>query len=284
MERRQFLAGSALAAFVATRQEPAAPAARPPKRRLKQSVSRWCYGSMPLDDLCREAKAIGIGSVELLDEKDWDVPIRHGLTCAMPNGPGGPRAIEVGWNRPENHDELVKRAEHLLPGIAERKFPNMILLSGNRAKTSDADGIRNCVTGIRRIAPLAEELGVTLCLEVLNSRVDHPDYHFDKVDWGVEVVKGVGSPRLKILFDVYHVQIMEGDVIRRIRESKAWIGHYHTGGVPGRHEIDEGQELNYRAICKAIVETGFDGWLSHEFVPTRDPMKSLRQAFEICDV
>ena len=282
MNRRELLTAALLGPALA-RSSPAnlQQAAAPSRARLKQSVSRWCYGKMPLDDLCREAKAIGLGSVELLDEKEWDVPLRHGLTCAMPNGPGG---IAVGWNKTEHHDELVKKAEALLPKIAEKRFPSMILLSGNRGGTSDADGIKNCVAGIRRIAPLAEKVGVTLCLEVLNSRVDHPDYHFDKVGWGVEVVKGVASPRLKILFDVYHVQIMEGDVIRRIRENIEWIGHFHTGGVPGRHEIDETQELNYRAIAKAIADLGFQGFIGHEFVPARDPMTSLRQAYEIFDV
>ena len=281
MNRREILV-AALLASVATRSARGTTlSGAAPRARLKQSVSRWCYGKMALDDLCREAKAIGLGSVELLDEKEWDVPLRHGLTCAMPNGPGG---IEVGWNKTENHDDLVKKSEALLPKIAEKRFPNMILLSGNRGGTSDADGIKNCIAGIKRIAPLAEKVGVTLCLEVLNSRVDHPDYHFDKVGWGIEVVKGVASPRLKILFDIYHVQIMEGDVIHRIRENIEWIGHFHTGGVPGRHEIDETQELNYRAIAKAIAALGFTGFIGHEFVPERDPMTSLRQAHEIFDV
>jgi len=273
--RREFLAAAALAPLaVRFGQEK-------PRPRLKQSVSRWCYARMSLDDLCENAKRIGLGSVELLDEKDWDVPLRHGLTCAMANGPGG---IPDGWNRVENHAHLLARARVLLPRVAERGFPNMIVFSGNRSATTDADGIRNCAAGLKQLAPLAEELGVTLCMETLNSRVDHQGYHFDRVDWGVEVCKAVASPRFRILFDVYHVQIMEGDVIRRIRTHKDWIGHYHTGGVPGRREIDDTQELNYRAIARAIVETGFTGWLSHEFVPARDPMESLAQAYAICDV
>lgn len=288
MQRRQFLGtGLAAAALVTgagtarSAQSPGAPAPAKLKGHLKQSVSRWCYGGISLDDLCKAAAGMGLLSVELLDEKEWDVPGKYGLTCAMPNGPGG---IAVGWNKAENHADLIKKSEHLLPIIAAHKFPNMILLSGNRGGTSDADGIRNCITGIKQIAPLAEKVGVTLCLEVLNSRHDHPDYHFDKVDWGVEVCKGVGSPRMKILFDIYHVQIMEGDVIQRIRDAKEWIGHYHTGGVPGRNEIDDTQELNYRPVCKAIVETGFQGYLSHEFIPTREPLASLREAVVLCDV
>lgn len=277
MKRRSFLAGSVALAAVAR----VAPAVQPTTKtaRIRQAASRWCYGGMPLDALCEQAAAIGIAAIDLLDEPEWDVPKKHGLTCSMCNGPGG---IDKGWNKLEHHDELVAKAERLLPKIAERGLANMIVFSGNRAGTSDADGMRNCVAGFKRIAPLAEQVGVTLQIEVLNSRHDHADYQFDRVEWGVDVLKGVASPRLKILFDIYHVQIMQGDVIARIREHKAWIGHYHTGGVPGRHEIDDTQELNYPAICKAIVETGFDGFVSHEFVPARDPMTSLKQAFEIC--
>ena len=287
MHRRRFLAstigGFALANATLRASPPSqAPASAPKelKGRIHHSACRWCYGSIGLDELCRRAAAMGLKSIELLDEKEWKIPAQYGLTCAMANGPG---PIHKGWNRVEHHDELVKASERLLPLVKDAALPNMIVFSGNRAGISDADGIKNCVTGLKRIAPLAEKLGVTLCLELLNSRVDHHDYQCDRTDWGVEVCKGVGSPRLKLLFDIYHVQIMEGDIIRRIQGNIAFIGHFHTGGVPGRHEIDETQELNYRAICTAIADAGYKGFVAQEFVPTRDPLASLAQAIEICD-
>ncbi|HSE44100.1 MAG TPA: TIM barrel protein [Gemmatimonadales bacterium] len=249
--------------------------------RLKQSVCRWCYDPMPLEELCRNAAAIGLASVELLDEAEWPVVRRFGLTCAMANGPG---SIEDGWNRPDLHDRLVAGAERLLSLAAAAGVPNLIVFSGNRGGLSDADGIANCASGLSRITPVAERVGVTLCLELLNSRVDHRDYQCDHTSWGVEVLKRVGSPRLKLLYDIYHMQIMEGDVIRTIRDNLQHIGHFHTGGVPGRGEIDDSQELNYRRICQAIADAGFKGYVGQEFVPTRDPMTSLRQGVEICTV
>ncbi|HEU5154442.1 MAG TPA: TIM barrel protein [Gemmatimonadales bacterium] len=249
--------------------------------RLKQSVCRWCYQAMPLEDLCRNAAAIGLTSVELLDEGEWPVVRRFGLTCAMANGPG---PIEEGWNRLDLHDKLAAEAGRLLPLAAKAGLPNLIVFSGNRSGLSDADGIANCARGLARITPLAERVGVTLCLELLNSKVDHHDYQCDHTAWGVEVVNRVGSPRLKLLYDIYHMQIMDGDVIRTIRDNIQFIGHFHTGGVPGRGEIDDTQELNYRRICQAIVELGYQGYLGQEFVPTRDPMTSLRQGVEICSV
>jgi hydroxypyruvate isomerase len=249
--------------------------------RLKQSVSRWCYGKIPLDELCIAAKQIGFRSVELLDEKDWQVPARHGIACAMANGFG---TIPVGFNRPDHHDKLVGDAERMIPRAAAAGVPNIVCFSGNRAGLSDGEGITNCIAGFKRITPLAERHGVTLCLELLNSKVDHADYHADHTAWGVEVVQGVGSPRLKLLYDIYHMQIMEGDVIATIRANAAHIAHFHTGGVPGRHEIDDSQELNYRRVMQAIADLGFTGYVGQEFVPVRDPLTSMRQSFEICDV
>jgi hydroxypyruvate isomerase len=249
--------------------------------RLRQSVSRWCYGKIPLDELCAAARQIGYRSVELLDEKDWSAPARHGLACAMANGFG---TIPVGFNRPDHHDKLVSDAERMIPRAAAAGVPNIVCFSGNRAGLSDGEGIANCIMGFRRITPLAERHGVTLCLELLNSKVDHADYHADHTTWGVEVVKGVSSPRLKLLYDIYHMQIMEGDVIATIRANAAHIAHFHTGGVPGRHEIDETQELNYRRVMQAIADLGFTGYVGQEFVPVREPLASMRQAFEICDV
>ncbi|MCE9596175.1 MAG: TIM barrel protein [Planctomycetes bacterium] len=288
LDRRFFVRGAAAltAASVAlgggAMASPASASAQTKRTgRIRQSASRWCYGGMTLEELCRNVAALGGVGVDLLDENEWEVPAKFGLTCSMCNGPGG---ITKGWNRVEHHDELVKRAEPMLAKAAALKLPNLIVFTGNRDGQSEADGIKNCVTGLKRLTPLAEKLGVTLQLEYLNSRHDHGDYQFDHTSLGVEICKQVGSPRLKILYDLYHVQIMEGDLIARLRENKQWIGHYHTGGVPGRNEIDGTQEIHYPAVMKAIVETGFTGFVAHEFVPARDPLKSLGQAIELCDV
>lgn len=249
--------------------------------RLKQSVCQWCYSTMPLDELCTAARRIGLVSVELLGEKDWPVVQRHGLTCAMANGPS---TIPVGFNRPDQHDRLVAESERLLPLVAAAGLPSMIVFSGNRAGLSDGEGLANCVAGLKRVTPLAERLGVTVCMELLNSKVDHKDYMCDHTAWGAELVRQVGSPRFKLLYDIYHMQIMEGDVIRNIRDHFDAIGHFHTAGVPGRHEIDESQELNYPAIMRAIADLGYTGYIGQEFIPVRDPMESLAQGVRICDV
>ena len=259
------------------------PALASPSGRIRQSVCQWCYDGMPLEDLCRQAAGIGLKSVELLGEHDWAVAKRFGLTCAMANGPSG---ITLGWNRPDQHDKLVRESERLLPLVAAAGLPNMIVFSGNRDGLSDAEGLANCAAGLARIVPTAERLGVTVCMELLNSRVDHKDYQCDRTPWGVELVKRVGSPRFRLLYDIYHMQIMEGDVIRTIRDNFPFIAHYHTGGVPGRHEIDESQELYYPAIMRALVSLGYSGFVGQEFIPSpgRDPMASLRNGFRTCDV
>jgi hydroxypyruvate isomerase len=249
--------------------------------RLKQSVCQWCYSRMPLDDLCAAAKRIGLLSVELLSEKDWPTVKAHGLTCAMANGPS---TIPVGFNRPNEHDRLVAESERLLPLVAAAGLPNMIVFSGNRGGMSDGEGLANCVAGLKRITPLAERLGVTVCMELLNSKVDHKDYMCDRTPWGAELVRQVGSPRFKLLYDIYHMQIMEGDVIRTIRDHFSAIGHFHTAGVPGRHEIDESQELQYPAIMRAIADLGYTGYVGQEFIPVREPMVSLEAGVRICDV
>jgi hydroxypyruvate isomerase len=249
--------------------------------RLKQSVSRWCYGKIPLDDLCEAAKGMGLVAIDLLDEKDWGVPKQHGLVCAMANGFG---TIPKGFNRPNQHDQLVADAEKMIPAAATAGVPNIVCFSGNRGGMGDAEGVGNCIVGLKRLAPLAEKHGVTLCLELLNSKVDHKDYQADSTAFGAAVVKGVGSPRVKLLYDIYHMQIMEGNVIDTIKANLPHIGHFHTGGVPGRNEIDETQELNYRRVAQVIADSGYAGYLAHEFVPRRDPLASLRQAAEICTV
>lgn len=249
--------------------------------RLKQSVCRWCYSSIPLDVLCRDVAAMGFKSVELLSEKEWVTLEPYGLTCAVSNGPS---TIPVGFNRVDQHDRLVAESERLLPLVAAAGIPQMIVFSGNRAGMSDAEGLANCAVGLKRIMPLAERLGVTVIMELLNSKVDHKDYMCDHTAWGVELAKQVGSPRFKLLYDVYHMQIMEGDVIRTIRDNFAYIGHYHTGGVPGRHEIDDAQELNYARIMTTLAELGYTGFVGQEFIPVREPMVSLREAFALCNV
>jgi hydroxypyruvate isomerase len=249
--------------------------------RLKQSVCQWCYAKIPLDELCRAAKAMGFQSVELLGEKDWATVKQHGLTVAMANGPS---TIPVGFNRPSEHDRLVAESERLLPLLAAARLPSMIVFSGNRAGMSDGEGLENCARGLARVMPTAERLGVTVCMELLNSKVDHRDYMCDHTAWGAELVKRVNSPRFKLLYDIYHMQIMEGDVIRTIRDNFAHIGHFHTGGVPGRNEIDEGQELQYPTIMRAIADLGYTGFIGQEFIPKRDPLTSLAQGFGICEV
>ena len=273
--------GAASAALALRPAAGLASAGRPAAGRLKQSISRWCYSKIPLDDLCEAAKSIGYKSVELLSEDEWPIVKKHGLDCAMANGFG---QIPVGFNRLENHDKLVADATRMLPLVAAAGIPNIVVFSGNRGGLSDAEVIANCVTGLKRVTPLAERHGVTLCLEVLNSKVDHKDYQADHTAWAVQVVQGVASPRLKVLYDIYHMQIMEGDVIRTIRNNAQHIAHYHTGGVPGRAEIDDTQELNYRRVMQAIADTGYTGFVGQELLPRRDPVASMKQAFEICDV
>ena len=271
-------AGAALAPRTADAELATAPRTA---SRLKHSVSRWCYGKIALDELCERAKSIGYAGIDLLSENEWAVPKQHGLVCSMANGFG---TIPVGFNRLENHDKLVADAERMIPLAAAAGVPNIVVFSGNRAGLSDGEGIANCVTGLKRLAPTAEKHGVTLCLELLNSKVDHHDYQADHTAFGAQVVQGVGSPRVKLLFDIYHMQIMEGDIIRTIRANAQHIAHFHTGGVPGRNEIDETQELNYRAVMQAIADTGFPGFVGQEFVPKRDPVASMKQAYEICNV
>ncbi len=282
------LAGTAAGAALATqlpRRLAAAETSAPMKLkgRINHSVSKWCFGNIPLDEFCQVCKDIGIQSVELLEMKDFPTLKKHGLTCAMVSGcPGG---IANGLNRLENHDKVVEWMEQALPQVAEFGAPNVICMSGNRKGMSDDQGMENCVIGLKRIAPLAEKHKVTVCMELLNSKRNHKDYMCDHTAWGAEMCKRVGSERIKLLYDIYHMQIMEGDLVDTIRENHQYIGHYHTGGVPGRAEIDETQEINYPEVMKAIVATGYKGFVGQEFVPKRaDKLASLRQAVQICDV
>ncbi len=253
------------------------------KGNLKQSVCRWCFGGMKLEDLATAAKGMGYQSIELLDPQDWPVVAKAGLTCAVGNMVRS-NPIQKGFNRVENHDAIIKELEERLPLVKEAGIPNQICFSGNRAGLDDKEGLKNCAKGLKRITPLAEKLGVTIIMELLNSKRDHGDYQCDRTPWGVDLVNEVGSDRFKLLYDIYHMQIMEGDVIATIQKHHKAIGHYHTAGNPGRNEFDDTQELNYKGICSAIVATGFKGFLGQEFMPKRDGMTSLREAFEICDV
>ena len=250
--------------------------------RLKQSVSRWPYGRIPLPEFAKACAEMGLTAIDLLEEKEWPAVKEVGLTCSM--GYAGAGDIPTGLNDPANHDMIVKALETVIPRAEKAGVPNLIAFFGNRRGRPDAEAIDNCVTGLNRVKRVAEDHGVTVCVELLNSKVDHKDYQGDHTAFGVEVMRRVASPRVKLLYDIYHMQIMEGDIIRTIRDNHEYIGHYHTGGVPGRHELDGTQELNWAAVCSAIVETGFTGYVAHEFMPTRDPLTSLREAVALCDV
>ncbi|MFN2563543.1 MAG: hydroxypyruvate isomerase family protein [Gemmatimonadaceae bacterium] len=252
--------------------------------RLKQSVSRWPYASIPLDSFCRSAAAMGLQGIDLLQPEDWPVARDHGLTCSMGYPTKRRDFIETGFNDRANHAMLLRELEQTIPLAARAGVPNVIAMFGNRRGRSDAEAAANCVEGLTRIKRLAEEQQVTVCVELLNSKVDHKDYQGDRTAFGVAVVRAVDSPRVKLLYDIYHMQIMEGDVIRTIRENVRHIAHFHTGGVPGRHELDDSQELTYRAVARAIADLGFTGFVAHEFVPTKDPLTALREAVAVCTV
>lgn len=261
------------------------------KGRIRHSVCAWCFTGqwsprpMSLEELCQVAVAMGIESVELVDPEHWPILKKYGLVCAMASSHG----FVNGWNHRENWPMCREKIIAAVDACAEAGFPNVITFSGFRKGMPDDVGLENTVAGLKTVVGYAEKKKVNLVLEVLNSRVDvemkgHPDYMGDTVEWCVEVCKRVGSPRLKILFDVYHVQIMQGDIITRIRQFAEYIGHYHVAGVPGRHELDDNQELNYPPIMRAIAETKFDGFVAQEFIPTRDPVRSLWEAVKLCDV
>ncbi|MBD0296016.1 MAG: TIM barrel protein [Flavisolibacter sp.] len=253
------------------------------KGKINHSVCKWCYPKISLEDLCKAAKGIGLSSIELLGPEEWPTLKKYGLTCAMPWGAG--KGIVDGWNDPKLHDELLASFEDVIPKAANAGLDKIITFSGNRKGLSDEQGLENCAKGLKRLMKTAEKHKVTVTMELLNSKVNHKDYQCDHTKWGVELVKMVGSDRFKLLYDIYHMQIMEGDVIATIKEYHPYINHYHTGGVPGRNEIDETQELNYPAIIKAIIDTGHKGFVGQEFIPKReDALASLKQGVQICDV
>lgn len=283
LTRRDLILGAGAAVPAAILGARSLRAAEPtaPKGRIKQSVSRWCYGKWSLDELAQNAKKIGLVGIDLVGKADWPTVQKHGLVPTMAPGAG---SIPNGFNRVENHPKLIEEMKGNIELAAANNVPNVITFSGNRKGLPDDVGIENCVKGLKQVVGFAEEKKVTICMELLNSKVDHADYQCDHTAWGAEIVRQVGSPRFLLLYDIYHLQIMEGDVIRTIRQHIKAIGHFHTGGNPGRNEIDETQELNYPAIMRAIADLGFEGYVAHEFVPKRDPYASLEQAFRICDV
>ena len=254
----------------------------PRKGRIRQSASRWCYKDIPLDKLCAYGAEIGLKAMDLLNVDEWEVPRRYGLICSMGYAGGG--EIASALNRVENHAKIEEAFRRNIPIAAKLGVPNVITFSGNRAGMSDEEGAKNTIAGLNRLKKIGEDHGVTICMELLNSKVDHKDYMCDHTAWGLQVVQAVNSPRVKLLYDIYHMQIMEGDLVATIQKNIEWLGHFHTGGVPHRHELDGTQEVQWDGVMRGIAATNYGGYVAHEFVPTRDPLTSLRQAVELCDV
>ncbi len=277
---QSLLAGAALAALPRTAF--GADATAPVATGFRHSVCKWCFKDIPLAEFAAAVKEFGLESVELLNPDEWPVVQKLGLTCAMATGT---TTIPKGFNRVENHAAYVPSMIERIKLCADAGLPNVIVFSGNREGMSDEQGLENCAVGLKQIVGEAEKRGVTVCMELLNSKVNHKDYMCDRTPWGVELVKRVGSERFKLLYDIYHMQIMEGDVIRTIQDAHPYIGHYHTAGNPGRHEIDDSQELNYPAIMRAIKATGFKGFVAQEFIPAKKPaLDSLKAAVKLCTV
>jgi hydroxypyruvate isomerase len=254
---------------------------RPTRGRIHQSVCAWCYKNVSLDALGRRAKALGLAGIDIVEPGHWGILKKYGLICTMTPT----HTIEKGLNDPANHAHCLAKIRTAIELTAEAGFPNVICFSGNRRpRISDERGLRNCAVAVKKIVGLAEKRRVTLCMELLNSKVNHPGYMCDHTEWGADLVRRVGSERFKLLYDIYHMQVQEGDVIATIKKHASAIGHYHTAGVPGRHEIDQSQELNYPAIMRAIADSGFTGYVAHEFIPERNPFASLREAVSICSL
>ena len=252
------------------------------KNRVHQSVCRWCYPDIPVDKLCAYAAHIGLSGVDLLKPEDYEVPRRYGLVCTMALIPG----VEIpdGFNRLENHAVLEDGLRKYLPLAAKAGIKRVVTVSGNRKGMDDETGLKNTIVGLNRVKKIGEDNGIIICMELLNSKHDHHDYMCDHTTWGVRAVQDVNSPNVKLLYDIYHMQIMEGDLVATIQENIQWLSHFHTGGVPGRHELNDTQEVQWDCVMRGIVATGFDGYVAHEFLPTQDPFLSLRQAADLCDV
>jgi hydroxypyruvate isomerase len=266
-----------------TQAEKPAESNKPLKNNIKQSVCRWCFQDMPLEQLCVAAKAMGIKAIDLVGPADWPTLKKHGLDSPMCNG--AEINLTDGFNDPQFHARLQKQYAEMIPKVAAAGYTNLICFSGSRRGMSDEVGLANAVQGLLPLMALAEKHKVVLVMELLNSKIDHHDYQADRTSWGVALAKKLGSEHFKLLYDIYHMQIDEGDVIRTITDNHRYIAHYHTAGVPGRHELDDAQELNYPAIMRAIKATGFQGFVAQEFIPRQaDKLASLRQAVQLCDV
>ncbi len=253
------------------------------KGNINHSVARWCFSDFDIETLCIEAQKMGIKGIDLVGPKDWPMLKKYGLESAMCNG--AEINLADGFNDPKFHETLIHHYSKMIPLVAEEGYNNLICFSGNRRNKTDEEGLENCVIGLQKLLPLAEKYNVTLVMELLNSKIDHQDYQCNKTSWGVELAKRLNSEKFKLLYDIYHMQIDEGDIIRTINKNHQYIAHYHTAGVPGRNEIDENQELNYIPIMKAIAETGFKGFVPQEFIPKNsDKLASLRKAIQICDI
>ncbi len=285
MKRRAFVTGaaSALAGLGATRPREASESETTPGR-LHQSVCRWPFGRIPLEDFCREARAMGLEAIDLLYPDEWAVAQSHGLAVSMGFTSRRPRYNTEGFNDRRLHAVLIAELEEVIPVAAGAGVQKLLVMSGNRRGRTEAEGIAAFAAGLRQAVPTAERHGITLCLEMLNSTVDHPDYDADSTRYGLEVVQRVGSPSFRLLYDIYHMQVMEGNVLATIQANREAIVHLHTAGVPGRHELDDSQELNYRGIARTLAESGFDGYIAHEFIPTREPIGALRDAVGVCNV
>ncbi len=292
MTRRKFIQSATLAAAATPllaekiHAQVAATTSVKLKGNINHSVCRWCYSKIKLEDLCAAAKDMGMVAIDLLQPNEFATVKKYGLTCSMVFNPtiDGLGGIPKAWNRVEHHDKLVTAYTQRLQETADAGYERLICFSGNRAGLDDETGLKNCAEGLKKILPLAEKLKVTLCMELLNSKRNHKDYQCDHTAWGVELVKRISSERFKLLYDIFHMQIMDGDICDTIKENHQYFDHYHTGGVPGRAEIDDSQELHYPRIMQAILDTGFKGYVAQEFIPKRDPLTSLRQAVQICDV
>lgn len=252
------------------------------KNNINHSVCHWCFGKIPLEDFLKTLNDLGVKAVDLMGPKEWPLLKKYNIHAAMCNG--AEISLTEGWNDPKYHEVLLKNYTEMIPKVAEAGYTNLICFSGNRRGMDDTVGLQNCIDGLSKIMPLAEKHGVVIQMELFN-QINHPDYMCDTSAWGIELCKGLGSESFKLLFDIYHMQIQEGDIIRSIQDNHQYFGHYHTAGVPGRNEIDESQELYYPAIMRAILATGYKGYVAQEFIPVKeDKIESLKQGFLICDV
>ena len=288
MKRRNFLQLTALSSFLllSCKKLVNNPSAKKTsftlKNNIHHSVCRWCFNNIPLEDFLKILNELGVKAIDLIGPKDWPLLKKYNIECSMCNG--AEISLTEGWNNPKYHNQLIKNYTEMIPKVANAGYKNLICFSGNRDGMDDKVGLENCVKGLSQIMPLAEKHGVIIQMELFN-QINHPDYMCDSSAWGIELCKALGSENFKLLYDIYHMQIQEGDIIRTIQNHHQYFGHYHTAGVPGRHEIDDTQELYYPAIMRAILETDYKGYVAQEFIPrSSDKIQSLKESFLICDV